>query len=80
MKPGHKEVKDKWWALYYRKLLPQYHLRDNYLGRKINQWIEEDLEPLKVAHPEQFAQKAQGRPGRKPKIRTNPDGAFALST
>jgi hypothetical protein len=67
-------VKDKWWALYYRKLLPQYHLRDNYLGRKINQWIEEDLEPLKAAHPEQFAQKAQGRPGRKPKIRIHPDG------
>jgi HSP20 family molecular chaperone IbpA len=74
VKPGHKEVKDKWWALYYRKLLPQYHLRDNYLGRKINQWIEEDLEPLKVAHPEQFVQKAQGRPGRKPKLRFNPDG------
>lgn len=76
VKPGHKEVKDKWWALYYRKLLPQYHLRDNYLGRKINQWIEEDLEPLKVAHPEQFVQKAQGRPGRKPKLRTNPDGTL----
>jgi hypothetical protein len=76
VKPGHKEVKDKWWALYYRKLLPQYHLRDNYLGRKINQWIEEDLEPLKVAHPEQFVQKAQGRPGRKPKLRFNPDGTL----
>ncbi len=46
IKPGHKEIKDKWWALYYRKIHPQFHLRDNHLGRKINGWIEEDLEVI----------------------------------
>jgi HSP20 family molecular chaperone IbpA len=74
VKPGHKVVKEKWWALYYRKLQTKYHLRDNYLGRKINQWIERDLEPLKAAQPELFVQSAQGKPGRKPKIRVHPDG------
>lgn len=70
-------MKEKWWALYYRKLQTKYHLRDNYLGRKINQWIERDLEPLKAAQPELFVQSAQGKPGRKPKIRVHPDGALA---
>ncbi|EFA77676.1 hypothetical protein PPL_12284 [Heterostelium album PN500] len=46
LKPGNKEVKDRWWALYYNKVLPKYHLRDNHLGRKINQWIEEDMREL----------------------------------
>ncbi|EGC32020.1 hypothetical protein DICPUDRAFT_99031 [Dictyostelium purpureum] len=46
IKPGNKEVKDKWWSLYYTKILPKFHLRDNHLGRKINQWIEEDMKEL----------------------------------
>jgi hypothetical protein len=27
IKPGNKEIKDKWWALYYKKLIPKYQLR-----------------------------------------------------
>lgn len=46
IKPGNKEVKDRWWALYYRKILPKYQLRDNHLGRQINSWIEEELRAL----------------------------------
>lgn len=50
LRPGHKELKDHWWALYYRKVLPKYHLRDNHLGRKINAWIEEDLRAFNAQH------------------------------
>jgi len=45
IKKGNKEIKDHWWALYYRKVIPKYHLRDNLLGRLINTWIEEELNP-----------------------------------
>lgn len=47
IKPGNKEIKDRWWALYYKKLHPKYHMRDNHLGRKINMWIEEEVERLR---------------------------------
>lgn len=46
IKPGHKEIKDRWWALYYKKIQPRFHLRDNLLGRKINSWIDEDLNAI----------------------------------
>lgn len=46
IKPGNKEIKDRWWALYYKHILPKFHLRDNHLGRKINSWIEQDLKAL----------------------------------
>eukprot|EP01102_Stenamoeba_stenopodia_P021222 TRINITY_DN8493_c0_g1_i1.p1 TRINITY_DN8493_c0_g1~~TRINITY_DN8493_c0_g1_i1.p1 ORF type:complete len:698 (-),score=108.87 TRINITY_DN8493_c0_g1_i1:17-2110(-) len=77
IKPGHKEQKDRWWALYYRRVHPRFHLRDNYLGRKINAWIDEDMAAQRN-NPEfkhLFAQQsATLKPGRKPKLLTNEDG------
>jgi len=51
IKPGNKEIKDHWWALYYKKLLPKYHLRDNYLGKLVNEWIQEDMKALTPQEP-----------------------------
>eukprot|EP01119_Soliformovum_irregulare_P000622 TRINITY_DN10442_c0_g1_i1.p1 TRINITY_DN10442_c0_g1~~TRINITY_DN10442_c0_g1_i1.p1 ORF type:complete len:385 (-),score=103.14 TRINITY_DN10442_c0_g1_i1:13-1131(-) len=44
--PGNKEIKDRWWSLYYRKIIPKYQLSDNHLGRQINGWIDADLKSL----------------------------------
>eukprot|EP01103_Thecamoeba_quadrilineata_P013350 TRINITY_DN3688_c0_g2_i2.p1 TRINITY_DN3688_c0_g2~~TRINITY_DN3688_c0_g2_i2.p1 ORF type:complete len:264 (-),score=54.61 TRINITY_DN3688_c0_g2_i2:547-1338(-) len=74
IRPGHKEVKDHWWALYYKRIHPRYHIRDNYLGRKINTWIEEDLENLRLENPSLFQNGSDTKLGRKPKLRFSKDG------
>jgi len=63
-------------GLYYKKIQPKYHLRDNHLGRKINLWIEEDLERLREQDPSKFVtpNPRASKPGRKSKIHTNEDG------
>lgn len=70
IKPGNKEIKDKWWALYYRKLHPKWHLRDNHLGRKINMWIEEEVDRLRDPDQSKLHAVLPMRPGRKPKNAT----------
>lgn len=56
IKPGNKEIKDRWWALYYKKILPKYQLRDNHLGRQINSWIEEEMRSLEQEGVPHFQQ------------------------
>lgn len=77
IKPGHKQIKDQWWALYYRKVLPEYHCRDNHLGRKVNQWIEEDLKALGIENKHEVdEEEAAVPPIKKKKPNSSKEGTM----
>lgn len=74
IKPGNKEIKDKWWALYYRKVIPKYFLRDNHLGRQINAWIAEELQLLN--HSTNTSKETETTESKKRKVNSSKEGTL----